>query len=398
MPNRFKLLLILWSFPCLMLAQLREVQSVITESYTHNASTYVTHGPPLYNFPLKNGDFLIVNQNDNLQRRNADGTVVWQKKFDKTRRQKRAALDSDENLVISFYNYIKKYNANGAILWEFDVEPLFNREHMMTNMVAIDEENNIYLVGQISYSEYLFLMKLDPQGTVLWHKLHRQNGCRDRVTFAPKDHVFMGENLYFLNNASRCATLYKLNSHGSITNTQQFDQNYTSIRTQNDTLIAVNYESWPNELRVHRFDKNLITISNTATSLPYNTIFKKPIYEVDSLDQVVKVRYQEVPSTYYQVNDFLVEKNGAVTIAGVCAKGPWICQISTEGTINWNWWHSYEELYEVPRDQRKGTYQHFETIERTSQGYSVLGIHNERRSVGRTGSRITLFKKQFVFD
>ena len=198
--------------------------------------------------------------------------------------------------------------------------------------------------------------------------------------------------------ATKLVIIYRLNPHGSITKTRQFDQNYTSIRTKNDTLIAVNYESWPNELSVDRFDRELKKTMTTTTSLPYNTIYKKPIYETDSLNKIVKVRYQEVPSTYYRVNDFLVEENGAVTLAGVCVKGPWICQISAQGTINWSWWHSYDELYEVPRDELKGSFQHFETIARTVNGYSVLGIHHEHRSIGRTGDRITLFKKQFVLE
>lgn len=119
----------------------------------------------------------------------SEGHVEWEKKLNKLNNMTLIHINSNDELIVSVLPFggnldqegnvqhepfqVKKYSSNGNLIWEIEKEvhlPVINNS---LDYSFLDDENNIYVAGNVLENESdalpkIFLMKISDSGEELW--------------------------------------------------------------------------------------------------------------------------------------------------------------------------------------------------------------------------------------
>ena len=113
---------------------------------------------------------------------NKDGTTLWTKTLDSDNGLgwiTRASTDNDNNIIIAHQpgslNVVLKFDPSGNTLWKTTLpSDIIGFERMRE--ITVDNENNIYIIGDSKSPKWVALVRLSPDGEVLGKKLYNGLG------------------------------------------------------------------------------------------------------------------------------------------------------------------------------------------------------------------------------
>lgn len=110
---------------------------------------------------------------------NKDGTILWTKALESNNGLgwlARAKVDNDNNIIIAHQpgsnNSVLKLDPSGNILWKSTINQNIISFAYMRD-ITVDNENNIYIIGDSNSPSWLALARISPAGEVLNSKLYR---------------------------------------------------------------------------------------------------------------------------------------------------------------------------------------------------------------------------------
>jgi hypothetical protein len=113
----------------------------------------------------KNGPLWTVGYQD-ITKYDGLGNIVWCKTISTTTESYSCTVDHLDNLLVGHYRYfaVSKFDTNGDLLWykRFDTNV-----SSAIKSITVDNSGCIYVSGQLSTAVGV-VMKLDPNGTLLW--------------------------------------------------------------------------------------------------------------------------------------------------------------------------------------------------------------------------------------
>ena len=113
---------------------------------------------------------------------NSSGVLQWQRKLGNTNADfgTSVAIDSADNIYVSGYTQISfgsgtsykimvaKLNSSGSLQWERSVGG--DTYHMYGNDIAVDENDDVVVVGYKATGQSMYLAKFNSSGTVQWQR------------------------------------------------------------------------------------------------------------------------------------------------------------------------------------------------------------------------------------
>jgi outer membrane protein assembly factor BamB len=126
---------------------------------------------------------------------NSDGTTLWTKTLDSDNGlawMTRAAVDNDNNIIIAHQpgskNVVLKLDPSGNMLWKkILTNDIISFERMRE--ITIDNENNIYIIGDSNAPKWVALIRISPDGAVLNKKLYYKDPSEDPDNIDPSEYL-----------------------------------------------------------------------------------------------------------------------------------------------------------------------------------------------------------------
>lgn len=110
--------------------------------------------------------------------------IIWQVTFDEFE-VRAIAVDSNDNIIVTGYEYIAKYDSAGNELWTIEYP---GPGYADFRGVAVDSNNNIIVAGEDgSPDDDVLIVKYTPNGTMLWARMYDFDNWNDEANAVAVD-------------------------------------------------------------------------------------------------------------------------------------------------------------------------------------------------------------------
>jgi len=200
------------------------------------------------------------------------------------------AEDSDGNVYVCGKDILLKYDTLGNFIWNVTLKSAVGYD------IAIDNSNNIYIVGSTYYDFYIkpdfFFMKLNSSGDQIWNQTWGYTGKIDKlekVLIDSNNDIIVGGEFYYESPITNWRTiLIKYNSSGvklwqqilgSIGSTayefrdlifDSSDNIFICFRSSHRTAWIYMYDSTGSRIRYDNLDQDGASVSNCYLHLDLN--------------------------------------------------------------------------------------------------------------------------------
>ena len=251
------------------------------------------------------GCFLLLNTTDLL----AQYTLDWQQNASLDQKQSvMSAVDSLDNIVVTGYlqsyrMFTRKYDISGTLLWEVQDSSGIQSIYEKPNWINCDTNNNIFVVGNLysigssyDYPSAIVAIKYSSTGTLLWRTVIPITILINSTTsFDCRSVVDASGNMYIGTAISGGATLYKLDTNGSLiftnSSTVNAPKNFNGMRIKNNKVAIATSSGTPNVAPVFVWDTlgTLLWTANAVGTLAADVVIdeNENVYVLGSLYHLV---------------------------------------------------------------------------------------------------------------
>jgi hypothetical protein len=360
-------ILFLVNLNSIIIAQVDEKWGLLLDNYFNSTSNYHTDEPCIDIAHLSNSSFASIDQNNNFIKIDSLGKIGWKIKLEEQYRSfKRIATDSHDNIVLSFDDELKKFDNDGKIIWAVNFDTILSPKFISIEAISINYNNEILVIGEISYTKRVFIVKFDSNGKVIFSRKFRTRDDRSSTInmFLYKEDIYLIHGF----NYNTKSTILKLNHNGRLINHRDFDFYSPTLKSISNALILIGNKGCRNDkLFISKINEDLNILYQDTLKMPQNADFLKESsfrerYFLDSVGYGLK-RF----GTCYYINDFIIDSQNCILIAGQSFKNVWIGKINNEGNLLWSWDKEYCDLFK---------YNNLNTIH--SQFFSRLMLANDQ--------------------